>query len=499
MNKSASHSFNLKNLNCFLKKYFSKNSLLPFLSFFLIGLTSALLTSCGGGRTKTPPPEIVTPQGTKVYNPSTGRYEFSTEVTGKMDTVKWTDAGSTANDPIGSDTSQYLKKEPEISDPNGNYNGTGILATYNIAIMIPFNSDKVNTLEGGIHASSMASLHFYEGAKLALDILSNEGANLNVSVMDTKRSETETSSILNRSDLLNAHMIIGPYSSKPLEKVAEFAKTNKKTLVSPVNTSTKITTENPFYLQANPSLQSHCEAIMKHALDQYTADQIVLVVRDKGAEVDRLKYFQETHQLISGTNAAPLKEYRIDPIVAQEFGELQLSPYIQDGRTTVFIVPSYSNEPFISNLMRQVEIAKGKNDVVMYGMPRWMEFERISFDYFENLKLHVSSANFINKEDVKIKDFTKKFYERYGSLPKEDAFQGYDLTLYTGRQLLKHGLKFKDVIDTEGEQMLSTKFEFERLVTPEDAANERLDKINYIENKYVNILKFEDYHFQKVN
>ena len=494
MKKSNSHSFLLKNVNSFLK-----NGLLPFLSFFAIVFASALLTSCEILKTKTPASEIVTPEGTKVYNPKTGRYEFPTEVTGKMDTVKWTDAGSMANDPIGSDSSQYLETETVISDPSSGNNGTGILESYNVAIMIPFNSDKVNTLEGGIHSSSKPSLHFYEGAKLALNVLSNEGANFNVSVLDTKRSEIETNSILNRSALQNAHMIIGPYSSKSLELVADFAKTYQKTIISPVNTSNKITSQNPFYLQANPSLQSHCEAIMKHALDKYPADQIVLVVRDKGAEVNRLKYFQDTHKLISGVDAEPLKEYRIDPKVAQEFGELDLLPFIKKNKTTVFIVPSYSNETFVSNLMRQVEIAKGRNDVVMYGMPRWMQYDRISFDYFENLKLHVSSANFVDKDDLKIKEFITKFYESYGSLPEEDAFQGYDLTLYTGRQLMKHGVNFKDVIDTEGAQMLSTKFEFERLVTPEDAANERFDRINYIDNKYVNILKFEDYHFQKVN
>lgn len=480
-----------------MKKYFLKNNFLSFLIFFVFA--SAILVSCGGGKIKTPPPEIVTPEGTKVYNPTTGRYEFPTEVTGKMDTVKWTDAGTLANDPIESDTSQYLEIEPETPTTGSENNGTGILETYNVAITIPFNSDKVNSLEGGIHPSSMPSLHFYEGAKIALDELSKEGANFNVSVMDTKRSETETISILNRSALQDAHLIIGPYGSKPLEQVAEFAKVNQKTLVSPVNTSGKITNENPFYLQANPSLQSHCEVITKHALSQYSADQIVLVVRDKEAEVMRLQYFQDAHKLISGADAAPLKEYKIDPVVAQEFGELDLAPFIKEDQTTVFIVPSYSNETFISNLMRQVEIAKGKNEVVMYGMPRWMEYQRISYDYFENLKLHVSSANFVNKEDEKIKEFITKFYERYGGLPQEDAFHGYDLTLYVGRQLMKHGIYFKDVIDTEAAQMLSTKFEFERFVTPEDAANERLDKINYFENKYVNILKFEDFHFQKVN
>lgn len=498
MKNSEAQPFSLENVNSILRKYFLKLSLLPFLSFFVIVL---LLNSCVGGRTNTPAPEIVTAEGKKVYNPKTGRYEFPTGVTGKMDTIEWTDARLSANDPIESDPSQYLEEDPTISDPNSgnNNNGTGILSTYNVAIMIPFNAHKVNDLEGGIHASSIASLNFYEGAKLALEQLTNEGANINVSVMDTKRSETEANSILNRSALQNAHLIIGPYSSKPLARVAEFAKTNQKTLISPVNTSGKITAENPFYLQANPSLQSHCEAIMKHALDQYSADQIVLVVRDKTAEVKRLEYFQDTYKLISGNFTNPLREYRIDPKVAEEFGELDLMPYIKKDQTTVFIVPSYSNETFVSNIMRQLEIAKGKNDVVVYGMPRWMEYDRISYDYFENLKLHISSANFVDKNDIKIKDFNEKFYERYGALPEKDAFKGYDLTLYFGRQLMKHGVNFKDVIDTETAQMLSTKFDFERNVTPEDAANERLDKINYLENKYVNILKFEDFYFQKVN
>ncbi len=474
--------------------------LFSYLSFFVIILASASLTSCGGGKTNTPAPEIVTPEGIKVYNPKTGRYEFPTDVTGKMDTVEWTDAGSSANDPIESDPSQYLEEEPNTSDPNsGNNSGTGILGTYNVAMMIPFNADKVNDLEGGVHASSIAALQFYEGAKMALDQLSNEGANLNISVMDTKWSETELNSTLNRSAVQNAHLIIGPFSTKPLDKAAEFAKTNQKTLVSPVNTSGNITSQNPFYIQVNPSLQSHCEAIMKHALDNYSPEQIVLVVRDKDVEISRLKYFQDIHRSISGSNSKPLKEYRIDSKIAQEFGELDFLSYIKKDQTTVFIVPSYSNETFVSNIMRQIEIAKGRNEVVVYGMPRWMEFERISFDYFENLKLHVSSANFVNKDDTKIKDFIRKFYEQYGTIPDEDAFRGYDISLYFGRQLMKNGIYFKDVIDTETDQMMSTKFEFERNVTPEDAANERFDKINYIENKYVNILKFEDYYFQKVN
>ena len=65
--------------------------------------------------------------------------------------------------------------------------------------------------------------------------------------------------------------------------------------------------------------------------------------------------------------------------------------------------------------------------------------------------------------------------------------------------LRQHGIYFKDVIDTETEQMISTKFDFEKNIKEEDIQNERFDVINYIDNKFVNILKFEDYHFQKAN
>ena len=136
MKKFDPHYFTLKNV---------KNSVLLFLSFFVI---VTLSTSCGGGRTNTPAPEIVTPEGTKVYNPKSGRYEFPTEVTGKMDTVEWTDAGSSANDPIESDPSQYLEKDSNEPDPNseGN-NGTAINeADY----VVRFNNFQIQQFEHSV-------------------------------------------------------------------------------------------------------------------------------------------------------------------------------------------------------------------------------------------------------------------------------------------------------------------------------------------------------------
>ena len=147
--------------------------------------------------------------------------------------------------------------------------------------------------------------------------------------MDTKRSETNTEYLLERHDVQNAHLIIGPYSKKPLVKVAEFAKKNKKILVSPTNTSNTVTENNPWYIQTNPSLQSHCEAITKHALDNHAPEEIVLVVRSKAAETRRLQYFQDASKVHQMNAYAPkLKEFIIDAASAGSFQEIDLTPYM---------------------------------------------------------------------------------------------------------------------------------------------------------------------------
>jgi len=459
---------------------------------FLIALVSGL-SSCGAGKTDTPPPEIVTPEGVKVFNPKTGKYEYKTEVVGKVDTIEWRDGSNSGNEPIESDPSQYLEEEETTTGTN-----TTVFDTYNVAIMIPFNTHKTNTLEGGIHGSSMSAISYYEGVKMALEKLDKEGLNLKIDVFDSKRSDSEVRALLTKSELQDAHMIIGPYSSKPLKEVAAFAKERNKILISPVNTSSSIISKSPNYIQVNPSLQTHCHSITEHAMENYEESQIVLVCRNKDVEVKRLAYFQEAKKRITGDkDVTPFREFKIDATIADEYGEIDLLPYIREDETTVFIVPSYSNEGFVSNLLRQMMSSKGQGEIVVYGMPRWQEYTKVSYDYYERLNVHISNSNFVNRDNHDVKAFYARYFEKYGGLPDDNVFKGYDATLYFGRQLKRHGTKMAEKIDSEFSQQLSTKFEFQKNGDKEAAANEDFSKINFIENKYVNILMFKDFHFQK--
>ena len=448
-------------------------------------------------------PEI---KGNTVYDPETGTYVHSTNVTEELDTVKWTVNPQDDNPPI---TSVATKKE-QMENPDLGVIPpvvTGVsekLDVYNVAVMLPFLSDRSNN-GSEIDNRSIPAIQLYSGVKLALNELSKEGVKMNVTVHDTKASEAVTQSLMNSRDVKMSNLIIGPLIKNNIIVAAEMAKQQKTPLVSPISPSSNVAKDNPYFIQVSPYLSSHCQAIMTHARERHRADQIVLAVRNKKAEIARLKYFQESNQAFEGTDQTKrLTEFIVTDETA-DFNEMDVSPYLKDGDTTVFIIPSWSNESFIYSFLRKIQVARQEAkeetedfecEVVVYGMPQWMNYERISYDYYEQLNVHISSASFVDASSEDVKKFKQLFFDKYGTVPSLEAYIGYDVMLYFGRMLAKHGTYFQDRLDSEDATYLQTKFDIVREVPLSAVMEEDYSKTNLFENKYVNILKFEDYYFQ---
>lgn len=466
----------------------------------LLLLLAVLFTysSCGGSKkiktTDVPVSNRDIIKSRTKKNQSTGKDEIITEVTGKMDTVQWKRDNSLP--PMTSNPDEYNKKEEVevVTAPKntGKLDESLKLNSYKIAVLLPFSAQRYNS-SSAIPGSVESVLDFYGGMKMAVDQLQHEDVNLSISVLDTQKSSDVTKSLLNRSELLNADVIIGPTKKKSVAAVRRFALDNKKVMISPIYPSGSLATNNPYFVQVSPSLVSHCQAITQHVRKTYNTDQVVLIAK-QGSEAKRFKYFQEANRNVSdATEGGKFKEYPIQNDLA-DFDEINFEELILPAETTVFVIPSWDDEKFISNFLRMLSIAKGKNEVVVYGMPQWMDFSNVDIDYYRRLNVHVSSSSFIDKNSVGAKDFRRDFYIKYGKIPLDDAFKGYDVLLYTGRMLKKHGDKFQQYLDREEEQYNHTKFSFETVMkakrSPEDYS------INKFENKYVNILRFEDYQFK---
>ena len=432
---------------------------------------------------------------TKV-DPETGELMPVTMLVEKMDTIKWKELSTDRFPPITS------MGEDQVVDPlSGDLPGLPTTSGEGprIAMMLPFMADRYSTSSPNFYETSKWAVHFYCGVQMAVADLENEGISFQLDLFDSKASEDEVSRLLNSdSRFKNADLIIGPYRSNNLKLVAEFGKRNQVPVVSPYSAASGITDENPYFIQVNPSLKAHCEAITRHVRERYSASQVVLVVRNQPEELSRLQYFRDANrEFFTLLDTTRFQEYIISDVSA-DYNTIDVTPFLQGDQKMVFIVPSWSNESFVYSLLRKIKLAQTDlSEVVVYGMPRWMQFEQImDYDLYENLDVHVSSSFYVDDFDQAIKTFNQRYFQAYGELPVEEAFMGYEVVRYFVHQIIEEGDKFLERLDSKDEKNIYTTYQFRKVVDMPMVTEDFRRRFGRYENEYVHILEFKDFYFQ---
>lgn len=433
-------------------------------------------------------------QGKKVFNSETGEYEIVTDVTGDLDTIRWNEPTVNTPPPITSEATQ-----------NGTVDGvdenTVHLASYKVALAIPFLADKYDEVEQSIDRRSLPALNFYEGAKMAFDVLSGEGVNLEVNVLDTRASEGTTVQLTNNFDIQTSNLVIGTFRNSTAKVMAEFAKKNKVTFVSPIYPHQNLSTDNQYFIQLNPSERTHAEAVMQHVKSKFKPDNIVVFARDNGQEQRLMQYYSDAHFALEGSTSADSIQLVTISDESASFEETELLPYMDDIQTTAFIIAS-SSQSFVYAMLRKIDLEKEDRSIVVYGQPRWKDFTQIGYEYYETLNIHISSEAYLNPDSYDIESFKQGFFNKFGMPPTMEAYKGYDTVLFFGRMLHEHGTGFRNKLDQNPKDNLHTRFDIQRSVTqpiPVGTEGEALNKFDQYMNKYVNILEFSGYKFRKAD
>ncbi|MEM6317673.1 MAG: ABC transporter substrate-binding protein [Bacteroidota bacterium] len=462
---------------------------------FIFGIAFLMLFTACDSLKKVPQPdkpkeeneELEEIQGKRVFNPETGTYEVVTDVTGDLDTIQWIPAGEEVAPPITSEATGRAEEN------------TTFLDNYKMVLALPFLADKYNAAEDRIDRRSIPALNFYEGAKMALDVLSGEGANLEISVLDTRASQGTVMQLTNNFDLETANLVIGTFRNSTARAMAEFAKRREIPFVSPYFPHQNLVTDNEFFIQINPSERTHAEAIMKHAKERFRPNQIVIFGRNDPQEREIMQFYSDAHFAIEGgTFADSIRMVYLDDDVAA-LDQLKFDEYMDEINTTAFIIAS-SSQSFVYAMLRNIDLEKEDRSVVVYGQPRWKDFTQISYELYETMNVHISSEYYLNPNDVAIQTFKENFYNKYGMPPTVEAFKGYDTALYFGRLMQEYGTGFRYKLDQSPKNALHTQFDIQRTVTrPRSVEGEALDRFDQFMNKHLNILEFSGYQFRKAD
>ncbi|MEM6725761.1 MAG: hypothetical protein AAF598_17100, partial [Bacteroidota bacterium] len=335
-----------------------------------------------------------------------------------VDTVAWTDAPENTPHPA------FLEPEEPVVEM-GIPKEKVLKERYEIAILLPFFTNRFSGLNETVPDDSRLALEFYEGIKLALDQLEIQNIDLTIHVKDTQADTIRMQSILESPELYNADLIIGPITKDNLELVASFGLNNQIPVVSPLNPRSITTEENPYFIQVNPSVRTHFLELIRFIHKAHANPENVLIISPSGNAGDqRVAYLEEGHQL-------QLEDPDVEPYAQISFklekgAELLLDGHLSALDTTIVIIPS-RDEGFVQYVLRELSLLRENKKFVIYGMEQWQEFERIDYNYFENLNIRVSSSHHLDFKNEATLAFKRLFFSEYGMIPVDYSSRGYDV------------------------------------------------------------------------
>lgn len=407
----------------------------------------------------------------------------------KVDTVSWKKIPSQEKPPIKTDDSA---SETEVIYSEKK-------AQYNASLFLPFKAShyRFESMEDERNQEHLRFIHFYAGLKLALEDINRYENKIELHVFDTEGSNSIVSGLMREKVNREADVYIGPYDRNALITVSRNSKAKKIPLISPWQASSKITTDNPYYIQIRPDLQDHYTRMLDHALESFPEDQIVILSTNKKSDENRTNYIQNSAKAKRNSNESVLQEFIVS-LDSLELGDTAFDSLFMKHKNPVVIIPNWSfkDKDYILSCLRRLNVEKGNQQIHVYGMPILLEQENMDFDFFTGLHLKICRSKFVRREHPEVDRFKRKFYNVYGALPTDDAYEGYDIMKFVGKNLIKHGKNFHYFLDTDSEAFMQSAYRIERDYPEGD---DRFERINYFKNKHLDIIQFVDGSFQVIS
>ncbi len=287
---------------------------------------------------------------------------------------------------------------------------------------------------------STPGLAFYQGLKLALDSLANQGLELKLDVAD---EELEGDSIAPMKPWTEVEMILSKQG-----KVFFF--TGKK------NGAARI--------EFNAPMREHLAAMSSYLFQVPGKKNLLLLHRNKPQEKKILEVWKdELH--VAGFDTIP-------ELVRTDLTGFPLEGKLKKGMINYILVPS-ADQSFVANALNRIQGLADAYTVVVVGLPNWMNFGSIDAELFQKVQLLYTSEKFVDYQRSDLMWFRKLYQERYFTDPHDFAYRGFDAGIFWGMLLLKYPNDFDlHLTDPDKKRLVN---DFELVVeTPANYSNKHV-------------------------
>lgn len=382
----------------------------------------------------------------------------------------------------------------------------------NVFLMLPFNAwaemNNIKASNGGIEGSdntnynikSRRYIEFYEGVHLALDSLSQAGANVNLTVFDTN-SRLEAINQLNGAQT-KPDIIIGPAHKEEMTDVMIYAKKNRVPMVLPFAQCDSTILDNPYIFQASRIDSITGKEMMKSLVKEAAGAHIILLSprsKNKG-DLERNDMFKKSVQ----ENNLTYTYHDFDPKNPTEV----LAKLSTEKKNIVLLLTN--NEARVNSVLTSlagVIDQKPEAMIELWAWSDWLSFQTVEVDVFHKLNTKIFSSFAIDYNDAQTQSILNKYRRQYFTEPvafmpyfqklksksgySEYGMWGYDVAMQFVGARVFNGPQFMRNLNDYKSHLTQTNFKFKNLTNWGGALNIGLKTITFKSDGSIEVANIE--------
>lgn len=339
------------------------------------------------------------------------------------------------------DSWEYYSQGPTFMDM---WMGTFTKPRVDISLALPFKANG--------KSSSKNNMDFYSGVLVAAREAEDDGIELHLNVIDTANDSIG----INVMALRESDVIIGPISSRDISSIHALT-SGACPLVSPLDQRAEsLVAQSRRLIQAPTSQYVQYSDIADWIKEDLEPGDKVIVISEKGA---RQSDSGKTMVSVVNSKGIGYTMFSYSILEGRNIKNVLKSKMTETGVNRVIVASE--SEAFVNDAVRNLNlIVHDKYNVVLYAPSKIRSFETIEIDNLHNTSLHASLSYSIDYDSEEVREFIAKYRALFGTEPTQFAFQGYDLTKYFSRVIVKYGDLWYEHLEGEDAEMLQSKMSF---------------------------------------
>lgn len=317
------------------------------------------------------------------------------------------------------------------------YPPTVIKPRYRIHVLASLYLDelvksKKTTGKDAIPDKAQPGIAVYEGVSIAADSLKRAGYNIDIYFHDITTTEESIDSLIAKSMLDSADLIIGAIAEDAIPRIAEYAHKKKVNFVSTLAASDAGVKNNKYFTLLQPSLKHQCLHMVREIADKYPGAKVSILYRSNNeANENAYKYIINWDDLLFRQrlcNTLPDKK--------------DLGTFFDLTSPNIIIMPFF--EPaFADSLLRRLSKDFPATHFEVYGMSSWVAIKNLRKENaYPNLAINIPATCNIDYTSATAKYVIRNYKESFGHKPADPVFCAFENMVWYARLLTQYGTMF---------------------------------------------------------